>query len=69
MSVFDVRGRWVKDIFAGEVDSGEHRAGWDGTDASGVRMASGFYFVRITSQNHACFAKVLLQHSGKQRSR
>jgi hypothetical protein len=45
--VFDLTGRVVKTIVAGERGPGEHVAVWDGTTDAGDCAASGVYFVRM----------------------
>jgi hypothetical protein len=48
MSVYDVAGRFVRDIVDGTATAGEHAARWDGTDVNGRPVASGIYFVRLS---------------------
>ena len=47
--VYDVAGRRVKAIASGAYPAGERRATWDGRDEAGRIVASGIYFVRLTS--------------------
>ena len=47
--VCDVSGRRVKTILAGRVAAGTHELSWDGNDATGARVRSGIYTVRIIS--------------------
>lgn len=47
LDLFDVRGWKVRTLIQGSVDSGEHRAQWNGTDDEGRMMPSGVYLVRL----------------------
>jgi hypothetical protein len=47
ISVFDVRGRLVRRLFAGNLTPGEHTASWDAKDDMGRTVESGVYFVRV----------------------
>ena len=47
MEVYDVMGRRVRTVPLGSVGPGLNRAGWDGSDASGDKVLSGVYFVRL----------------------
>jgi flagellar hook assembly protein FlgD len=43
----------VRTLFAGSRAAGWHDATWDGSDANGSRVASGVYFLRLTSANES----------------
>jgi M6 family metalloprotease-like protein len=48
LAVYDVSGRLVRRLIAAERQpAGRHVIAWDGRDASGRRMASGVYFLRL----------------------
>lgn len=47
LTVYDARGREVRRIVSGDFAAGTHRAAWNATDASGTRVSSGVYFVRL----------------------
>jgi len=47
LDILDVRGRLVRSLAWGPGAAGRHEAAWDGTDASGRRLPSGAYFVRL----------------------
>lgn len=49
LSVFDVRGRKVRDVLNARVPAGEHSASWDLRDRSGERVPYGIYFARLTT--------------------
>ncbi len=47
MEVFDIGGRLIRRIAAGEYPAGGHDFAWDGTDEHGRRIAAGAYEVRV----------------------
>ncbi len=48
VEVWDLLGRPVRRLAAGEIHAaGQHRLTWDGHDASGRRVASGVYLLRV----------------------
>ncbi len=44
LSIYDVRGRLVRELARGPFGAGEHEVVWDGRDAHGRRAAAGIYF-------------------------
>jgi len=46
VGVYNVAGRMVKSLAAGSQPAGIYSVTWDGSDASGVRMAPGVYFLK-----------------------
>jgi len=49
LAVYDLRGARVRTLLDGPGTMGEHQVLWDGTDASGRRVARGVYFYRLTT--------------------
>jgi len=47
LRILDVRGRLVRSLVHGFIPGGRWIQPWDGTDAQGVRVASGTYLVRL----------------------
>ena len=47
LSVYDARGRRVRDLLSGYQTAGENSVVWDGKDRRGVSVPSGFYVVRL----------------------
>lgn len=47
LSIFDVRGRRLRDLVDERQPGGEHRIRWEGTTRSGTQVGSGVYFVRL----------------------
>ncbi|MGD8412757.1 MAG: FlgD immunoglobulin-like domain containing protein [Candidatus Latescibacterota bacterium] len=48
-AVYDVSGRFVREIYSGALPAGATVLEWDGTDGTGDRVASGVYFLRVHS--------------------
>jgi hypothetical protein len=49
LSVYDVRGRLVKDLVSGHMTAGRHSVVWMGKDSGGRQVASGVYYYKIES--------------------
>ena len=47
LAVFDVRGRMVREVYAGAFGAGSHDLVWDGVRGDGAPAASGLYFYRL----------------------
>jgi hypothetical protein len=60
MSVFDVRGRFVKDVLASRVEAGAHVVQWDLTDRHGDPVGSGQYVCRLEVGSQAASARVVV---------
>ena len=46
VGVYNVAGRLVKTLAAGSQAAGTYTVTWNGSDAAGVRMAPGVYFLK-----------------------
>ncbi len=61
VAVFDVAGRRIRTLVAGEVVvAGWHEQKWDGRDATGALVASGVYHVRVAIEGDAVTRRVVL---------
>jgi len=47
LTLYDARGRRVRELLAGELVAGEHHVDWDATHAQGRRVASGGYHLEL----------------------
>ena len=47
-------------VIAGDLAAGRHVAGWDGIDATGLKVASGTYLLRLQSGTQVQRQKVVL---------
>ena len=60
LAVYNILGRRVKTLFAGNLSAGDHTVAWDGTDAEGLPSASGVYFYRVAAQSFTETRKMVL---------
>jgi len=62
ITVYDIGGRQVNKLISGKRQAGTHTIYWSGTDAIGRKIASGIYFMEITTeQNHAQHKLVMVR--------
>lgn len=47
LRVFDLAGRRVRTLIEGQLEGGEHRVIWDGTDDGGHPVSTGHYFLEL----------------------
>ncbi len=60
LSVYNVLGQRVDDLYSGNLPAGRHSFEWQGTDRSGRSLASGVYFVVLLSENVTASRKIVL---------
>jgi len=61
ITVYNVIGQRVDEIFSGELKSGTHRFMWDGRDQNGNEVPSGVYFYRaMAASGESVVHKMLL---------
>ncbi|MFH1689804.1 MAG: FlgD immunoglobulin-like domain containing protein [Candidatus Eisenbacteria bacterium] len=60
VQVYDVTGRRVRTLIAGELQAGSHRVEWDGRDDSGRPCASGVYLSRASCERDVDSRKLVL---------
>lgn len=60
LSVFDLRGRLVRDLVTESRVAGEYTEMWDGRDRSGGAAASGMYIVRLQAGTDVVTKKVIV---------
>ncbi len=60
LSVYDVSGRLVATLYDGEAEPGFHHVTWNGENSSGVKVASGVYFSRLTALGEERSHKMIL---------
>ena len=62
MGVYDLTGRRVRQLMAGErkLAAGQHEIVWDGRNDAGARVASGVYFVRMDADAVSQTLKLVL---------
>ncbi|MFH2052554.1 MAG: FlgD immunoglobulin-like domain containing protein [bacterium] len=60
--IYDVRGRRVRQVFAGELAAGVAEITWDGKTAGGSQAASGMYIARLCADGAAATVRVVIAH-------
>jgi hypothetical protein len=60
IDVYDIRGRLVRRLLNGEVHAGTGTVSWNALDETGNPVASGVYFVRLSSGDWHGVRKILL---------
>ena len=60
LSIFDSGGKRIKTLFNCFKGAGSHSIQWDGTNESGVAVASGLYIYKLQSANFVLSKKMLL---------
>lgn len=60
VSIVNLAGQRVKRLYSGSLSVGVHYFNWNGSDASGRAVASGVYFVIVSSENVSLKQKLLL---------
>lgn len=62
VSVFDLRGRKIRDLMRGELTLGKHFLRWDGRDETGKMVPSGVYFLILSSPSAKEKRKIVFVH-------
>jgi len=60
VEVYDLAGRLVKQVKAGEQMPGEHRVTWGGKDSHGAEVPSGVYFVKLQARDGVRTGRLVL---------
>jgi hypothetical protein len=60
LRIYSADGRYVTTLASGPYDQGVHNVNWDATNASGEKVSSGIYFVRLTVGQDVLTSKVVL---------
>jgi len=60
IKVYDIQGREVTTLVNASMNAGTHEVIWNGTNSSGVRVASGMYVYTMKSQDRILSKKMVL---------
>lgn len=60
LRIYDTSGRMLKTLVDGQMESGHHRAHWNGRDGSGNLVPSGVYFYQIKAGDYTAAQKLLM---------
>ncbi|MEO5931175.1 MAG: FlgD immunoglobulin-like domain containing protein [Candidatus Kapaibacterium sp.] len=61
LSIYDMAGRFIRTVAAGEHEAGEFQSVWDGGDELGRRSPPGAYIIRLTTSHATRSLKAVLQ--------
>lgn len=53
LTIYDLQGRVVRQLFNGELEPGTYNFDWDCKDKSGVEMTSGMYIYKLNNKNRS----------------
>jgi len=60
INIFDVTGRFVRNLIRRIQSTGPHSVEWDGKNASGIDVSSGIYFYQLRTENFKDVKRMLL---------
>jgi len=60
ISVYNMLGQKVRDLFSGRQSPGVYSVNWDGLGNAGEKLSSGIYFVRVEAEDKEASRKVTL---------
>ncbi len=60
ISVYNIKGQWIKDLVDTTQLMGNHSVIWDGLDANGRSVGSGIYFIRAKASGRCVIHKIML---------
>ena len=60
LDVYDMQGRLVRRLIAGELAAGPHSVVWDGLDGDGRKVGSGVYLARLTAGGSTAEHKMVM---------
>jgi len=59
LTIFNIQGEEVNEIFNREHIPGQYTILWDGKDNNGNTLPSGMYFYRLSSKNYSSIRKMI----------
>ena len=60
LSIYDLRGNLVKNLYAGEMPMGLNEIRWDGTNNFGIMVAAGTYYYQLFTNSAKVVSKAML---------
>jgi hypothetical protein len=60
LNIYDIRGRLVRALYRGELESGRYQFSWDGRNESGRSVPSGIYIYRLVAGDWSSVKKMVL---------
>ena len=59
LTVYDINGRLIKEIFSGDKQAGQYTFKWNGQNSNGVQVSSGVYFYSVKYNNSLLTKKMI----------
>jgi len=59
LTVYDINGRIIKEIFSGDKQAGQYTFEWNGKNSNGVQVSSGVYFYSVKYNNSLLTKKMI----------
>ena len=60
LSVYNIHGELVDELYHSKTSAGVHRLSWDGTDANSRLLSNGIYLLRLTTKHGATSRKICI---------
>jgi len=60
ITVYNLKGQKVADLYQGEMTSGEHQIYWNGKTVTGQEAAAGLYFYKLSSTEFSMYKKAII---------
>jgi hypothetical protein len=60
LTVYNILGREIRNLFDGRCEPGSHTVRWDGRDAGGLPSVSGIYLVRLEANGFSATRRIVL---------
>jgi Kelch motif/FlgD Ig-like domain len=60
LDIYSVEGRFVKNLIKGDLSKGDYRLSWNGMNQKNIKVSSGVYLYRLTSNGSIATKKMLL---------
>ena len=62
VTIYNLLGQRVREIFSGEINSGQKKLTWSNIDDSGKLLPAGIYFLEVKSESYIKSQKVIVLH-------
>ncbi len=60
LTIYNIKGQKVKNLFSGNVKAGNHKIQWNGSDDSNNMVSAGIYFYKLSFANQSKIGKMIL---------
>jgi hypothetical protein len=60
LSIYNIRGQLVRELYSGDLSAGKHTLTWDGVDSTYKPVSSGIYLYRLNTTNDSIIKKMTL---------